>query len=470
MAVILSIVLPLISSYAMASAVCQPKENSMACYLNRSFFSVGLFFGLTSCSYFMGRFLLEDFNAKYALFEALFYLILLFGMVTKSLLIANQKQIPDINTENESSKWNRVLGISFFLLLLLSLVVFTLAYLTEKHGWWDAWAIWNMRARFLHLGGKNWANAFSGIMGFSHLDYPLLIPAGIARIWHYFGNPSTLIPALTGTAFTLSTIGLLAASLMTVKGKTTGLLGGLILAGTYKFIVIGTYQIADVPLSFYFLGTVVAIAFFHYSESRRYLFMAGMMMGFAAWTKNEGILFVVVCLFSFSAVSLRRRHAINSVKDIIVIASGLAPVLMVLLIFKGEYAPKSDLFIGLDMNVALERIIDPSRHMAIVLEFMKSTINIGKTWLIVLPFAIVLTGTADLRNDARRTVTTSLLITALTALGYYSVYLITPYDPKWHLSHSLRRLIIHLWPTVLFIYCICLRTPELSGNGKRDEI
>src|SRR5207237_5909321 len=33
--------------------------------------------------------------------------------------------------------------------------------LAAPHGAWDAWAIWNLRARFLFLGGVHWRDAFS---------------------------------------------------------------------------------------------------------------------------------------------------------------------------------------------------------------------------------------------------------------------------------------------------------------------
>jgi len=49
------------------------------------------------------------------------------------------------------------------------------------HGAWDAWAIWNLRARFLAGPGDAWRAAFDDALAWSHTDYPLLLPATVAR-------------------------------------------------------------------------------------------------------------------------------------------------------------------------------------------------------------------------------------------------------------------------------------------------
>ena len=62
----------------------------------------------------------------------------------------------------------------FFSLRALNLLIFVSFILIEPHGQFDAWYIWNARARFLFRGGAYWADGFSPLV--AHADYPLLIP------------------------------------------------------------------------------------------------------------------------------------------------------------------------------------------------------------------------------------------------------------------------------------------------------
>lgn len=44
--------------------------------------------------------------------------------------------------------------------LASAVIMFIVCTLTKPHGEWDAWAIWNMRARFLFRAGEFWRDAF----------------------------------------------------------------------------------------------------------------------------------------------------------------------------------------------------------------------------------------------------------------------------------------------------------------------
>jgi hypothetical protein len=45
-------------------------------------------------------------------------------------------------------------------------------------------------------------------------------------------------------------------------------------------------------------------------------------------------------------------------------------------------------------------------------------------------------------------------------VGYYTIYLITPYDLTWHLSHSASRIVIQMVPLITFGVLAASRTPE----------
>ena len=84
---------------------------------------------------------------------------------------------------------------------------------TNPYGDWDAWAIWNLRARFLYSGGNAWTDGFSNIIGWSHPDYPVLIPSLVARGWLYTRYEAQFVPALIAFMFTFGTVALLIGGL-----------------------------------------------------------------------------------------------------------------------------------------------------------------------------------------------------------------------------------------------------------------
>jgi hypothetical protein len=180
------------------------------------------------------------------------------------------------------------------LLVVSSLVAFVVRWSAEPHGHWDAFSIWNLRARFLYRGGTHWQDGSSPALDWSHPDYPLLIPASVARAWTFLGHESTLAPALIGLLFTLATAGLLGAVIAALRSPAQGVLAALVLLGARVFLMIGFWQIADVPLAFFMLATVGLLCLHDRTSTagKGGLILAGMMAGFAAWTKNEGLLFL----------------------------------------------------------------------------------------------------------------------------------------------------------------------------------
>ena len=138
----------------------------------------------------------------------------------------------------------------------------------NPHGGWDAWAIWNLRARFLFRSGPFWTDSFSPDLFWSSPDYPLGLPGYVALIWKYVDNDTVIVPMLVAAMFFVATGGLLYASLRRFSGQIAATLGLIALAGTSFFISHSASQYADVPLGFFVLATVVLMA--SYDNNRQY--------------------------------------------------------------------------------------------------------------------------------------------------------------------------------------------------------
>jgi Dolichyl-phosphate-mannose-protein mannosyltransferase len=331
---------------------------------------------------------------------------------------------------------------------------------------WDAFAIWNLHARFLFLGGPHWRDGFTLVIPWSHPDYPLLLPAAIAHFWTYLGRDDPRVPALIGLFFTFATVGVLFSALSIVRGRPQAMLGAVALLATPSFVEQGAWQYTDIPLSFFYLSTIVLLCLHDQTKDASsrppagLLALAGVAAGFAAWTKNEGVLFLGAIIFARQMTFFRdsSRASPQGAKIAFWRRSGLllagsTPLLLLIIYFKHWIAPPGDLFS--DPSSMVHRVLNLARYWAIIQWYIKGFFRFGD-WLLI-PGSLLLVvlhfvAGKDDRRAAQPGVRTSVLALALTLAGYFAVYLITPYDLYWHLRFSLSRLFLQLWPAAVFLF------------------
>jgi hypothetical protein len=343
-----------------------------------------------------------------------------------------------------------------------------LRMLAHPHGnGWDAFAIWNLHARFLFLGerfgGEHWRDGYSTLIAWSHPDYPLLLPGAIAHFWSCFGRDDPAVPAIIGLVFTFSTVGLLYAALSMLRGRMCAMLGGMALLSTPSFIDLGTWQYADVPLAFFFLATVAFLCLHDERErddshSAGFLALGGLSAGFAAWTKNEGLLFLcaIVCALVWSVRRGRQRNSSSDTgaHSLVPLLVAMVPMVVVIVYFKRFVAPPGNLFS--DPVTMLHKVLDPARYWAVIQSYVRELFRFGQ-WLVV-PGTLLLPGLylamRKRKEDRLRHGTgfrASVAALALTLAGYFAIYLITPLDIYWHLRFSLDRLFLQVWPSAIFL-------------------
>jgi len=361
----------------------------------------------------------------------------------------------------------RFLTASFALSLLAALYATVLRALAHPHGYgWDAFSIWNLHARFLFRGGIHWREGFSALIPWSHPDYPLLVPAAIAHVWSYIGHDDAIVPSIISLVFTFATLGLLVSSLATLRGATSAALAGIALASTPFFIEQGASQYADIPLSFFFLATVALVRLYQQRSAETadgrplgLLVLAGVAAGFAAWTKNEGVLFLVAFLVSqiVSVSRWRRLRAsgqlpLASVRELAVLLLAIAPFLLLIVWFKHSIAPPGDLFAN--PETMIQKILSPARYWAILRWYAKQFLRFG-SWVVpstplLIALRLLIPSSGIRRWDTARW--SSVMTLALTLSGYFAIYVITPNDLYWHLRFSLNRLFLQVWPSALFLF------------------
>ena len=433
-------------------------------YVLRASLSIGFGLGISSVVFFLC--LLLDI-AHLVLIDVVVFALLLLSFLVLRTRTTLALAIPEQNRDQPA--WlPRLLTIAFALALCAALYSAVMHTLAHPHGeGWDAFAIWNLHARFLFRGGPNWRDGFTSLLPWSHPDYPLLLPAAIAHFWSYLGHDAPLVPAIIGFLFTFSTVGLLLSALATLRGRTAALLAATALLATPSFVEQGTSQYADVPLSFFILATVALICLHDASEgsSQRapgLLILAGFAAACAAWTKNEGLLFLCAIVVARLLILMRSKFFWQDrtarIRQFAPLLVAVVPALLLIAYFKHFIAPPGDLFS--DPTTTLRKLFDPARYWAIFRWYVKGFFRFGR-WLLIpgtlLLIAFYFAAGKEDHPRPRSGIRTSALALSLTLAGYFAVYLITPYDIYWHLRFSLTRLFLQLWPSAIFLYFLIVK-------------
>ena len=459
MALALPALLCLASGFALGSAGWSRRGSSASGLILRASLAVGYGLGLFSVVFLLARAIGVS-N------------LLVVDLVVASLLVVaflwlrNRDTTPNTVAPRtdilELPKWlDRILTAAFGVSLGVAIYSAFMRTLAHPHGeGWDAFSIWNLHARFLYLSGPQWRDGFSAAIPWSHPDYPLLLPAAVAHFWSYLGHDDSSVPGAIGFLFTFSTVGLLFSTLSILRGRTTAMLGGLALLTTPFFIELGTSQYADVPLSFFILATITLLCLHDARAGEAcasgfpsLIVLAGLAAGFAAWTKNEGLLFLCAILAARFLMLLRMRGRRDLTFGFATFVAGAAPAFLLIAWFKHSIAPPGNLFS--DSSSAMQKLLDPTRYWAILKWYGKGFLRFGH-WLLIpatvlLPVLYAATGFKRHRIS-RPGVRNSAFALVLMLAGYFAIYLITPYDLYWHLRFSLTRLFMQLWPSAVFLF------------------
>ena len=367
-----------------------------------------------------------------------------------------------------STKTERIGGALVIIVLFLMVAQFINVTLVFPHGAWDAWSMWNLKARFLSRGGADW-DAFFSLPWAHHPDYPLGISSLVASRWAgYAHHDSTAVPQLVAFGYVMALPVFLYSGLKRFTGHAVSLLACAILISTGNLFSMAAGQLADVPLSLHYLGFMV-LYFFAISEDenswRRFFafVLAGGLLGLSVWIKNEGMLFL---LASFIALSIFQRRAF------VPILLGALPGLLALILLKTLYPQSNDIFSASRIPEIMNLVTDPVRYATIIIAMLKGFFSFGALGKMGIPFGaglFLLVGVGLFlyrRGTASLGAIAPLLATLfITMTGVGIVYLVSPHKLNWHITLSLDRILMQLWPATVFTF-FALIAPE--GDTKQE--
>lgn len=432
----------------------------------------GLGVGLTSCLYFVVRLIAGPSTGIYVAAE----LLLLIAACSVAWLNRDGR-VTAGNADAKPAGWFWLLLAGLLAALAIAVPVFLDTSNSNPYGGWDAWAIWNLRAKLLAQPDATWKSAFTPVLnqlaggGATHPEYPLLLSGYVARCWDLMGSIGNVAaPTAISALFSLCTVGLIVSALAILRSWSAAMIGGLILVGATAFQLESPWQFADIPIGFYYLA-VFALLFLSYAEDQergRTMVLAGLALGFAAWTKREGMLFALLAVVAIVSCEWVSRKATRT-RTLMLFASGAAVPLAIVMYYRLFLAPATGDFATLTLASAARKFIELPRYAQIFKSLWGEIVALGSGFAHPLVSLAVLAFCLGIPRERARQplMIASFAVWLAVFIGYVVAYIVTPQELAWHLGTSLGRLLVQLLPGLIFLSIAILRTVEETAITTR---
>ncbi len=162
---------------------------------------------------------------------------------------------------------------------------------------WDTWFNWSAGAKFFYYEGGLALDPsnehFFGTGYREFLGHPLNVP--LLQVWcaMWLGEFHEVYVTVPSAVYFIVLVSLFYLALKKESGPLYGLIWAFMLAGSGLLTYHAIDAYADLPVATYFTGSFV---FFHRYLRKRdlgMLVLAGLFLGMAAFTKNEGVIFFI---------------------------------------------------------------------------------------------------------------------------------------------------------------------------------
>jgi hypothetical protein len=431
--------------------------------------SVGVGFGISSWLVFSWLLVAGRASQAFVLLEAAAILVGAIIVYGRRKVRRPASTAPDQNkTPHRVFSLETALISGFAAVALAAAARYALATRMAPYGSFDAWESYNLKARFILLSGNEWKQLFTAIPD-PVPDYPLFLPFTVAGILMSVARDTIQAPIAIAVIFICATVEMLLTVLGQSRSRSQAALAGMVLLGTPFFVHLSFAQYADIALSFFFLATM-ALLFIddrRQSADKQLLVVAGLTAGLSGWVKNEGLVFFLAILITytgFSWLALGRQVAVRRLR--MFLYGGAVPILLALL-YKWRFAGTNALVATQGRHGMLRKLLLPHRYLEVLEGFRYHLYHLA-SWpesilLILAVYALVL-GISVKREE--RPALFACAATLLIMLGVYFIVLVgspydtPPFDESWYILVTAPRLFMQLWPGFLMVYFLIVRTPD----------
>jgi len=332
--------------------------------------------------------------------------------------------------------------------IFLLLSAFVLSFFQANlypFGGWDAWSVWNLKAKFLFVNDTEWKKMFDPLLWRSSPHYPLLLPLINVWGWIFLSEPSSATPLATSLVFTFLTVAFLFFSLkIFIKNIFAFLAAFLILTLPY-FVKLTTDQYSDILVAYFILTSLVCSFVAVKKKIYEMLFCAGLCLGFLSFVKVEGLAagMMMICLIM---IYIFFQNDFSYRRSLILLLGGFGLAALPSLIFYLFYAPQNQTFIN---GLASQTQPSDFTRLKIIASFFILEIKSPK-WSFIWPLLLAGIG-LGFKNCFRRDIIILPIFFGLylgvTAFYYF---LNTYFEIGWWLSVTLSRILLSILPAVIF--------------------
>ncbi|HEU0296050.1 MAG TPA: hypothetical protein VFR47_25160 [Anaerolineales bacterium] len=420
---------------------------------------IGIGIGITSLLYFIFLFTRQS-----------GFLLFLFSIALLLIFISIRNWQPFDLTHNQPlTAVQKALFFILVIIIIINLATFISISMRIPHGSWDSWAIWNRVARFIFRSGQDWQRIFSSEFNWLfHADYPLLVPLTTAWVWDVLNVETQRVPMIQAGIYLFVCGLLLFSALYVTRSFGTACIATTVLLANPEYTAISSIQIADTPLAIFIAATAIIYVLYEKYRQPHILVLAGITTALAAWTKNEGFIFLAGSLAGLFIIGYKNGPTWRLAGWYF---TGIVLPLTIVLFHKLALAPTSDIY-NQSYAETMANVFDFSRYADIGKEFGAALLTFGGWGFSVpafLAYYVIMKKKGGDTTSPSRGIFAIGIILLIQLLGYFATYVVTPHDLEWHLAFSLTRIIYHIFPTALFLLFLVTDTPESIFAGRKSN-
>ncbi|MBF0523013.1 MAG: hypothetical protein HQL24_08175 [Candidatus Omnitrophica bacterium] len=312
-------------------------------------------------------------------------------------------------------------------------------------GGWDAWSVWNVKAKILFLGQEHWKNIFLPVLWRTSPHYPLLLP--LMNVWGWIFNSQTglMAPILLCLIFTILNISLLFYALKDRIRLWINLLISALLLTLPFFYKFAASQYADIVVGFYLFASLYCLVQARMQSQKVFALLSGLFLGFLSFSKNEGLTAGLMILL-LAIPYLQRKNSFDTKKILMPFLAGAFISFIPLMIFQTFYAPANLTFIN-----GFTSSIKPtgfSRLQVVLIFYLMLFKNLQWNGLWVMFVAGMILGRNKILNRDMIIIPVFLMLYGGVVTFYY--LLNTYFEIGWWMSETLHRILFSLLPTISY--------------------
>lgn len=318
---------------------------------------------------------------------------------------------------------------------------------------WDFWAIWGLKGRvFLAHRGIDWQFLENPFNSFAHPDYPVLVPMQYVFLNLVQGGWEDRFVGLSSTMYGVAVL-LIVRSLLGEEFRSRAL-AAIATLGLARIALSSWVGIAEGVLIAYIASGLLLIRKGMMEEDRGAFRTGAVMLGLAAFTKNEGISLLVAAITALLLVQPEKWKRVF----------GLWPagaVALPWIVLRAVHAIPTDLASGPVLERAQRQLMNIG---SVTGALSRNLPNNLLFWIASIAAVSIFVRRADLRERF------ILIAVAVQILFYFLAYVVTPNEIEWHVSTSWVRLLNQIAIPLAFAAFILLR-PIVEGfkNAKTTE-